>query len=705
MVCKKCGYQNSQGATFCAGCGQKLTESNNTLPKKKIPNMVMAILAGLVCILMVALFSKTSQATSENALREAIEQHANTFSNSMAVRNDGVAIFRGEVLTGWTDIASVPDTSEEMKVPVALRWDGTVVTGDNNPIVESWRNIIAIYVFYDEIIGLCQDGTVVSTNPDNICNTWTNVETIQLLDYPSSIFAVTKDGKVLSSNSYFDFSLWTDIVQIDCGLDIVGLRRDGTVIYFNGYSTSVMEGWTDVVSVKCDFGVAALRSDGTVLSNLEVLSYSLTKDKEFLDFSEWKDIAEIDVCGNACVGLKTDGTVVANGDFLSEISDELDLSEWTNVVEIKFTDYDIHGLKADGTVLVHTPISGGTYSRYHDVQIPARKQNAAKKEPPAVDQKNTQVTAPSDTGTSNDATIVDERALRDAIAKHAVTFNSNMAVRNDGMAMSRYGVIEGWSNVASVGEVGAYYEIPIALRWDGTVLTGDNNPVVAEWRNIIAIYVYFDEIIGLCLDGTVVSTNPESSCTSWTNVESIHVPRTVIGLLGITKDGKVLSEKEDDDLSAWTDIIHVNSGMGVVGLRQDGTVLYSNGSGTQVMEGWTDVVAVDCYWDIMALRSDGTILTTAKEVYGTPLDFSGWNNVVAIDVDGYDYIGLKADGSVIATGGFEYVDEELDLSKWKDMVEVRSAGYSMIGLRADGTVLYYNGPNTEYLFYDVQLPD
>lgn len=705
MVCKKCGYQNSLGATFCAGCGQKLTESNNTPQKKKMPNMVIAMLAGLACILLVVLFSKTFQAASKNTLREAIEKHANTFSNSMAVRNDGVAIFRGDALVGWTDIASVPDTSEEMKIPVALRWDGTVLTGDNNPTVESWRNVVAIYVDGSEIIGLCQDGTVVSTNPDNICNTWTNIETIQVSNTPSCIFAVTKDGKVLASNGYFDLSSWRDIVQIDCGLDIVGLRRDGTVIYFDGYSTSVMEGWTDVVSVKCDFGVAALRSDGTVLSNLEALSYSLTENNELLDFSEWKDIAEIDVCGSACVGLKTDGTVVANGDFLSQTSEELDLSEWTNVVEIKYTDYDIHGLKADGTVLGHTPISGGTFSRYHDIQIPARKQNIAKKDPPVVDQKDAPTSALSNTSTSNVATIVDERALRDAIAKHAVTFNSNMAVRNDGMAMFRYGVIEGWSNVASVGEVDSYYEMPIALRWDGTVLTGDNNPIIAEWRNIIAIYVYFDEIIGLCLDGTVVSTNPESSCTSWTNVESIHVPRTVIGLLGITKDGKVLSEKEDDDLSAWTDIIQVNSGMGVVGLRQDGTVLYSNGSGTQVMDGWTDVVAVDCYWDIMALRSDGTILTTAKEVYGTPLDFAGWNNVVAIDVDGYDYIGLKADGSVIATGGFEYVDEELDLSKWKDMVEVRSAGYSMIGLRADGTVLYYNGPNIEYLFYDVQLPD
>ena len=547
---------------------------------------------------------------------------------------------------------------------------------------------------------------MVSTNPDNICNTWTNVETIQLLDYPSSIFAVTKDGKVLSSNSYFDFSSWTDIVQIDCGSGIVGLRRDGTVIYFNGYSTHVMEGWTDVVSVKCDFGVAALRSDGTVLSNLEVLSYSLTMDNALLDFSEWKDIAEIDVCGNACVGLKTDGTVVANGDFLSETSDELDLSEWTNVVEIKFTDYDIHGLRADGTVLGHTPISGGTFSLYHDVQIPVRKQNVAKKDPPVAVQKDAPVAVLSNTGASNDAVIVDERALRDAIAKHAVTFNSNMAVRNDGMAMLRYAVIEGWSNVASVGEVDSYYEIPIALRWDGTVLTGDNDPIISQWNGIIALYNSYDEILGLRLDGTVVSTKTDSVCNTWTNVESLCTAGSWFGPLALTKDGKVLCADNGLDLSSWSDIVQIGTALGrVLGLRRDGTVLCADSDGTTIMEGWTDVVSVDGYWDIMALRSDGTILTTATEVYGTPLDFSEWENLVAIDVDGYTYVGLKKDGTLIINGGFDYLGAEPDFREWKNLVEFKIHGYNIMGLKADGTVIGYSdsSPNQETFFTNVQL--
>lgn len=309
---------------------------------------------------------------------------------------------------------------------------------------------------------------------------------------------------------------------------------------------------------------------------------------------------------------------------------------------------------------------------------------------------------------SYNATLADETALREAIAKHAVTFNSNMAVRNDGMAMFRYGVIEGWSNVASVGEVDPSYEIPIALRWNGTVLTGDNDPVISQWNSIIALYNSYDEILGLRLDGTVVSTKPNSVCNTWTNVESLYTAGSWFGPLALTKDGKVLCADNGLDLSSWSDIVQIGTAMGrVLGLRRDSTVLCADRDGTTIMEGWTDVVSVDGDWDIMALRSDGTILTTATEVYGTPLDFSDWNNLVAIAVDGYTYIGLKNDGTLITNGGFDYLGAVPDFSQWTNLVEFKIHGYNIMGLKADGTVLGYSdsNPNQETFFTDVQLPD
>lgn len=197
-------------------------------------------------------------------------------------------------------------------------------------------------------------------------------------------------------------------------------------------------------------------------------------------------------------------------------------------------------------------------------------------------------------------------------------------------------------------------------------------------------------------------------CNTWTNVESLYTAGSWFGPLALTKDGKVLCADNGLDLSSWSDIVQIGTAMGrVLGLRRDSTVLCADRDGTTIMEGWTDVVSVDGDWDIMALRSDGTILTTATEVYGTPLDFSDWNNLVAIAVDGYTYIGLKNDGTLITNGGFDYLGAVPDFSQWTNLVEFKIHGYNIMGLKADGTVLGYSdsNPNQETFFTDVQLPD
>ena len=74
------------------------------------------------------------EATStDSPLREAIAKNACTYCVNMAVRNDGIAMFNGEVLKNWTNVASIPHVLNRLETPVALRWDGTVLTGDNNP--------------------------------------------------------------------------------------------------------------------------------------------------------------------------------------------------------------------------------------------------------------------------------------------------------------------------------------------------------------------------------------------------------------------------------------------------------------------------------------------------------------------------------------------------------------------------------------------
>ena len=55
MVCKKCGYQNSQGASFCAGCGKKLSEPNNKTNNKMMiyTGAAIIVLSCLLCVSVV----------------------------------------------------------------------------------------------------------------------------------------------------------------------------------------------------------------------------------------------------------------------------------------------------------------------------------------------------------------------------------------------------------------------------------------------------------------------------------------------------------------------------------------------------------------------------------------------------------------------------------------------------------------------------
>lgn len=304
-----------------------------------------------------------------------------------------------------------------------------------------------------------------------------------------------------------------------------------------------------------------------------------------------------------------------------------------------------------------------------------------------------------------DSTDAFQNQLRSAIAKHAKTFHHSMAVQNGGSAVHRDSALGGWTNVASVGEVGAWFENPVALRWDGTVLTGDNNPTVAGWRNIVAICGGDNnELVGLRLDGTVVSSDPASICNTWTNIDSIQLADGMPYLIGITKDGRVVSQNTDFDVSLLTNIVQVAGSMDmIVGLRQDGTVLYTNRDGTFVMQGWTDVTAVDCYYDILALRKDGTVLSTAEGIFDIIPDFSGWNNIVAIQDWGYSYIGLKADGTVVTTGLDEAGQVEIPPS-WSNVVSIKLDNYTTLALTESGSVLASDYPQPNIRFTNVALP-
>ncbi len=94
----------------------------------------------------------------------------------------------------------------------------------------------------------------------------------------------------------------------------------------------------------------------------------------------------------------------------------------------------------------------------------------------------------------------------------------------------------------------------------------------------------------------------------------------------------------------------------------------------------------------VGLRADGTVVATGNNASGH-CDVSGWTDVVAISAGENHTVGLRADGTVVATGWNNY--GQCDVSDWTDVVAVSAEENYTVGLRADGTVVglyqYYAG--------------
>lgn len=129
-----------------------------------------------------------------------------------------------------------------------------------------------------------------------------------------------------------------------------------------------------------------------------------------------------------------------------------------------------------------------------------------------------------------------------------------------------------------------------------------------------------------------------------------------------------------------------------IALNENGTpyVFVANGySDHEKALEWTDLKAVEISVEVLyGLKKDGSILVLAPERTLGKLnwDYSAFTDLVQIETsDNHAVYGLKADGTVVATG-----DEAHDVSDWTDIVLLSAGGDSnnmIMGLKADGTVV------------------
>ena len=83
------------------------------------------------------------------------------------------------------------------------------------------------------------------------------------------------------------------------------------------------------------------------------------------------------------------------------------------------------------------------------------------------------------------------------------------------------------------------------------------------------------------------------------------------------------------------------------------------------MSGWRDIAAITVtVVHTVGLKSDGTVVATGKNEDGQ-CDVSGWRNIVVVAAGTRHTVGLKSDGTVVVTGDNEY--GQCDVSGWTDI--------------------------------------
>ena len=509
----------------------------------------------------------------------------------------------------------------------------------------------------------------------------------------SFIAAIRADGTVVANgkNTYEikEVADWTGIEAISGeGINIAGLKKDGTVIFTTGQFPNAAV-WTNIVDIAMgEYFVAGLTEDGTVLLDIS----DLIVEGYFEDdgVSEWRNIQDISIGGNVLAGITEDGKVkLFSG--LTDIS--FLVSDWSNIISVavgKNSSSIIAGLREDGTVVAVDLYESDTEKYSIDswqdiVAISVGKDHIVGLKSDG----SVLCTWPNVNGQCNteDWSDVAEIAAGDgctgAIKKDGTLLFTGKGINNSGE-------VSEWTDVI---DIDASDEHSLGVKSDGTVLVAGENPYAEEirgWSNIASVETSHYVAVGLKEDGTVAATGSYlEEVSEWQDIVSVSASDEIVG---VRADGTVLDTglRGNESISGWydSDIISTAvSGFHVVGLKTDGTVIATgdNDAGECQVSEWNDVVDVVAAWGYTAgLCSDGTVLFAGKPAWGA-FSTQEWTNIQKLYADDYYLVGLKEDGSLVLVGQ-NSINQEI-IKSWDNIVDVAINDNCILGLKRDGTVV------------------
>lgn len=520
----------------------------------------------------------------------------------VALLSDGTVLSTGRNHMGqcntlqWRDIIAIEAIHN---ITVGLRRDGTVcVCGDIDSFkcskMRAWNHVVQLCAGSLELFGLCEDGTVVSTcyNPIG-CENWKGIK--QLCCAGGRLVGINSEFKLQScvespytTDVIGDLGDWDQIVALyGSENELFAIQCDGSLLRAGRKDQYLrpIEEFENVVAVVCDFAcIYVVNYDG------EVQQMYKRANRVLWNVDQWKNVKTVSNSYLHCVGICSDGTVVATG---NDSDGQCRVEDWSGIVALAVGDEHTVGLRNDGTVVA--------------------------------------------TGNNNhgQCNVSGWRNVVQIAADESMTFGlrSDGSVLYTGTENAAFSKLRYYSAVKEI-----YLDMGrvVLLTKDGRVSfydMGINNPVqhrsVLLWKDICQIAITRHHILGLTRQGKVCVAGPAKDddgnpsplleAMKWTGVKQLAAGYECA--FGVLSDGRVCAAGTNDwgeaEVQNWSGVTHICSDVhNALGLKNDGTVLFcgSDTSGVFDVIGWHDVVQIagsdDC---VLGLKNDGTVMVAGQK--------------------------------------------------------------------------------------------
>lgn len=111
-----------------------------------------------------------------------------------------------------------------------------------------------------------------------------------------------------------------------------------------------------------------------------------------------------------------------------------------------------------------------------------------------------------------------------------------------------------------------------------------------------------------------------------------------------------------------------------------------------VAEKWSNIVKVSAgYAHTVGLKRDGTVVATGQNIYGQ-CNVENWKDISEIVAGKKHTVGLKKDGRVVATGNND--SGQCNVDTWSGIISISVGEDYTVGLKDDGTVVATGDNNT-----------